>query len=400
LRLTNEEEHVLKGESGEGPQKAMELLAAIGDAFEAERMIPVTCAHVARSGQEGDLYFVEMLAKGGASCKIPTTVNPIVDFDYFQNVIDATEYEASMARKVKEYYREIGAILSDSCVPYLVGNLPAYGEHVAFSESSVTCFANSVLGAATNREASVTALAAGIIGSTPDYGLHQKDKRRGTILVEVEANLKDGYSYSLLGQYVGKKVGYGTPVFVGIRARPTIDQYTNLCVCLNVAGAIPMFHIPGLTVEARTLDEAFGGNVPQDKIVVTDHDLQQTHEELQTSTGDIDFVLLGCPHYSLSQLAELGKLLKGKRIRGGVSFWVNTSAATRLHAGRTGYVRAIEEAGAEVIVDTCVDMFCWNNLRGKIGMTDSPKCAYYRRFGLSVKVGSMEECVAASVEKG
>lgn len=397
MRLTNEEEHVLKGEYGEGAQKAMELLAAVGDAFDAERMIPVTCAHVARTGQEGDLYFVEILAKGGASCKIPTTVNPIVDFDYFQNVINVTEYEASMAGKVKSYYKEIGAVMSDSCVPYLVGNIPEYGEHVAFSESSATCYVNSVLGALTNRESSATALAAGIIGSTPEYGLHQKDKRRGTILVEVEAKLKDGYSYSVLGQYVGKKVGYGIPVFVGIANRPTIDQYTNLCAMMNVTGAIPMFHIPGFTVEARTLDEAFGGNVPEDKMVVTDHDLQQTHEELQTSTGDIDFVMLGCPHYSLGQMAELGKLLKGKRIRESVSFWVNTSATTRLLADRTGYVRAIEESGAHVIVDTCLDMFCWNNLRGKTGMTDSPKCAYYKRFGF-VRVGSAEECVAASVQ--
>ena len=400
MHLTNEEELMLKGEYGEGTREAMELLVAIGDAFDAERMIPVTRAHAASSGQEGDLYFVEMLAKGGAFCKIPTTTNPVVDFDYFQKVINiADEHEeASVAWKVKDCYKKIGAIMSQSCIPYLAENIPEYGEHVAFSESSATPYVNSVIGALTNRESIQTALAAGVIGKTPEYGLHLKENRRGTVLVKVEADLKHGYSYSLLGQYVGKKISYGIPVFIGIARRATVDQYINLCAMMNVTGAIPMFHVPGFTPEARTVEEAFGRNVPEEKITVTDHELQQTHMELQTTTGDVDAIILGCPHYNLDQMAELARLLRGKKIRAGVSFWVNTSATTKLLAERAGYVRTIEESGAHVVVDTCIDMFCWNHLRGRAGMTDSPKCAYYRRFG-PVKVGSIGECVAASVEK-
>jgi predicted aconitase len=397
LYLTGEEERVLEGGRGQGAQTAMELLVAIGDAFDAERMIPVSRAHAASSGQEGDLYFVEMLAKGGAFCRIPTTTNPIADFEYFQKVINiADEHEeASVAWKTKNYYRQIGAILSQSCIPYLAENIPEYGEHVAFSESSATPFVNSVIGALTNRESIQTALAAGIIGRTPEYALHLKENRKGTLSVKVEANLEDGYRYSLLGQYVGKKVGYGIPVFVGISKRPTIDQYINLCAMMNVTGAIPMFHVPGFTPEARTVEEAFGGETPEEKITVTDHELQETHAELQTATGDIDAVILGCPHYNLDQMAELAGLLNGKKIRDNVSFWVNTSATTKLLAERAGYVRVIEESGAHVVIDTCIDMFCWNNLRGRTGMTDSPKCAYYRRFG-PVKVGNMRECVAVS----
>ncbi len=391
---------MLRGEFGEGTQKAMELLVAIGEAFDAERMIPVTRAHAASSGQEGDLYFVEMLAKGGAFCRIPTTTNPIADFEYFQRIINiADEHEeASVAWKTKNYYTQIEAIMSQSCIPYLAENIPEYGEHVAFSESSATPYVNSVLGALTNRESIQTALAAGVIGKTPEYGLHLKENRKGTILVKVEANLKDGYSYSLLGQYVGKNIGYGIPVFLGISKRPTIDQYIDLCAMMNVTGAIPMFHIPGFTVEAKTVEEAFSRDVPEDKIAVTDFELRQTEAELQTATGDIDIVILGCPHYNLDQMAEVARLLKGRKIRRDVSFWVNTSATTKILAERAGYGRPIEEAGAHVIVDTCIDMFCWNNLRGKTGMTDSPKCAYYRRFG-PVRVASVAECVAASVEK-
>ena len=400
MHLTNDEEKILKGDLGEGEQKAMELLVAIREAFDAKRMIPVTRAHAASSGQEGDLFFVEILAKGNAVCKVPTTTNPVVDFEYFQKIINiADEHEeASVAWRTKEYYRRIGAIMSQSCIPYLAENIPEYGEHVAFSESSATPYVNSVIGALTNRESIQTALAAGVIGETPEFGLHLHENRVGTILVSVEANLNDGYSYSLLGQYVGKKIKYGIPVLVGITKRPTIDQYVNFCAMTNTSGAIPMFHIPGFTAEAKTVEEAFGGNTQHEKIVVTDRELRETEEELQTATGDIEAVILGCPHYNLDQMSQLAHLLKGKKVRDGISFWVNTAATTKLLAEKTGYVQTIEESGAHVVVDTCIDMFCWNNLKGKTGMTDSPKCAYYRRFG-PVKVGNMQDCVAAALRK-
>jgi len=399
LHLTREDEQILRGEHGAGRQAAMELLVAIGEAFDAPRMIPVNRAHAASSGQEGDLYFVEILAKGGATCKVTTTTNPIADFDYFQQIMNIAEEhdEASIAWKTKNYYKQIGAVMSQSCIPYLAENIPEYGEHVAFSESSATPYVNSVIGGLTNRESIQTALAAGVLGETPEYGMHLKENRKGTVLVKVEANLSDGYSYSLLGQYVGKKIASGIPVFAGIPKRPRIDQYINLCAMLNVTGAIAMFHIPSVTVEARTEEEAFAGDKPKDRIVVTNRELEETEKELQTATSPVSVVILGCPHYNLDQMAELATLVKGKKVRDGMTFWVNTSATTKLMADRAGHTQTIHESGAHLVVDTCIDMFCWNNLRDKTGMTDSPKCAYYRRFG-PVKVGTMEECVTTAME--
>jgi predicted aconitase len=397
--LTKAEEAMLGGEHGEGVQKAMELLVAIGEAFDAPKMIPVTRAHAASSGQEGDLFFIEMLAKGGAHCKIPTTTNPVVDFEYFQNVIDIGEQheEASVAWKVKRYYKEIGAVMSQSCIPYLAENIPQFGEHVAFSESSATPYVNSVIGAFSNRESIQTALAAGVIGETPEFGLHMRDNRKGTVLVKVKTELRNGFDYSILGQYVGKKIGNGIPVFDGIKKRPSIDQYINLCAMMNVTGAIPMFYIPGYTIGANTVEEAFAGKLPQQRIDVSDQEMKQTNDELQTTSGDIDLVMLGCPHYNLDQMGEVARLLNGKRLRPNVSFWINTSATTKIMAERAGYLKTLQDVGARVIVDTCIDMFCFNEMKGKTGMTDSPKCAYYRRFG-NVKVGSVAECVAAAVE--
>jgi hypothetical protein len=397
MYLTKEEERILDGEFGEGLQKAMDLLVAIGDAYDAEKLIPISRAHVASSGQEGDMYFVELLANGGASCMVPTTTNPVYDMEHFHSIFEISEEEAEVPRRVKEAYKRIGAILSWCCTPYLTENIPLYGEHIAFSESSATPYVNSVIGARTNREAAQSALAAGVIGKTPKYGLHLKGNRKGTLLVKVEATLKDEFDYTLLGQYVGRQIGYGIPVFTGISRRPTTEELINLCAMLNTSGAVPMFHIPEYTVEAKTVEEAFQGDTPLDKITVTDRELKQTYEDLQMTTGKIDLVTLGCPHYTLKQVEEVARLLKGKKIHPDVSFWVCTSATAKLLAERNGYVDIIKQAGGHIVADTCIDEPCWNPYKEKVGATDSPKCAYYRRFKEAIVI-RLKDCVEAAIK--
>ncbi|HKZ94641.1 MAG TPA: aconitase X catalytic domain-containing protein [Candidatus Bathyarchaeia archaeon] len=397
MHLTREEERILKGESGEGTRKAMELLVAIGDAYDAPRLIEVSRAHAASSGQEGDLYFVELLAKGGATCKVPTSTNPVYDMECFDKMFRIPKEDSDVARRVMKGYKQIGAILSWCCTPYITENIPMYGENVSFSESSATPFVNTVIGARTNREAAQSALAAGVVGKTPEYGLYFEENRRGTAVVKVNATLRDEFDYSLLGQYVGKQIGYGIPVFTGISRRPSTEEMINLCAMLNTSGAIPMFHIPGITVEAPTLKEAFGGNTPKQEITVTGRELKETQEDLQTASGKVDIVQLGCPHYTLKQVVDVARLLQGKRIHRGVSFWICTSATALFLAERMGYVDAIEKAAGYVVADTCIDMVCWNGFKDKVGMTDSPKCAYYRRFK-DVIVARLPDCVKAAVE--
>ena len=398
MHLTKEEERILNGECGEGTQKAMELLVAIGDACDAEKMIPVSRAHAASSGQEGDLHFVELLANGGAHCKVPTSTNPVYDIEYFEGLFDfIPKDEAEVARRVMEAYKRVGAILSWSCVPYLAENIPLYGETVAFSESSATPYVNSVIGARTNREAAQSALAAGVVGKTPKYGLLIKENRKGTHLIKVQTALKDEFDYTLLGYYVGKQVEYGIPVLTGVTRQPSTEELINFCAMSNVSGAISMFYIPGFTIEAKTVKDAFQGDIPQDKITVTNRELKRACEELQTTSGKIDFVMLGCPHYTLKQVEEVARLLDGKKIHDGVSFWVCTSATARMLAERTGYVDTIERAGGHVVIDTCIDEPCWIAYKNKVGMTDSPKCAYYKRFK-DVIVSRLQDCTEAAIE--
>jgi len=395
--LAKEEERILAGEFGEGTRKALELLVAIGDAYDAEKMIPINRAHAASSGQEGDLYFVELLADGGARCRVPTSTNPVYDIAYFHRLSDAIpEDEAEVARRVMEAYKRVGAILSWSCTPYMAENIPLYGETVAFSESSATPYVNSVIGARTNREAAQSALAAGVIGKVPRYGLLIRENRKGTHLVNVEATLKDEFDYTLLGYYVGKRIGYGIPVLTGISRQPSTEEFINFCAMSNVSGAISMFHMPGFTIEASTVEEAFQGDFSGDRITVTDRELKECYEELQTTSGKIDFVILGCPHYTLKQLGDVARLLNGKKIHDGVSFWVCTSATGKVLAERNGYVSVIEKAGGHVVVDTCIDEPCWIAYKNKVGVTDSPKCAYYRRFKEAM-VARLQDCVEAAI---
>ena len=397
MNLTREEERILKGEFGEGTQRALELLVAIGEAYDAEKMVPVTRAHAASSGQEGDLYFVELLANGGAFCRIPTTTNPVYDLDYFDSLFEIPKGEAEVARRVMEAYRRLGAILSWSCTPYITENIPLYGETVAFSESSATPYVNSVIGARTNREAAQSALASGVVGKTPKYGLHIRENRKGTVLVRVNATLKDEFDCTLLGYYVGKRIGYGIPVLTGMSRPPNTEELINFCAMSNTSGAISMFYIPGCTVEATTVEEAFQGDAPGDRIEVTDNELEEIYEELQTTSGRIDFVMLGCPHYTFNQVEKVAGLLNGKKVHDGVSFWVCTSATTKALAQRSGYVDIIEAAGGHVVVDTCIDEPCWTMYKGKVGMTDSPKCAYYRRFKEAI-VSRLQDCTEAAVK--
>ena len=323
MHLTKGEERILKGESGTGTQNAMEMLVAIGDAYDAEKMVPITRAHAAASGQEGDLYWAELLADGGAKCQVPTSTNPVYDLKYFHSMFkDIPKDEAEVARRVMQAYRKLGAIVSWSCVPYLCENIPLPGETVAFSESSATPYVNSVIGAYTNREAAQSALAAGVIGKVPKYGLLIKENRKATFLVDVKASLEDEFDYTLLGYLVGKIVGYGIPALTGITRLPSTEELINFCAMSNTSGAISMFYMPGYTVEASTVKEAFQGDMPKEKVTVTDRELKTVQEELQTTSGKIDFVQLGCPHYTLKQIADVARLLEGKKIHDGITFGV------------------------------------------------------------------------------
>ncbi len=397
MNLTSVEMDMLSGKFGAGTATAMKILAAIGDAFGAARMVEISRAHVALSNQEADLWFVEKLVSGGAACRVSPTVNPGFNLEYFQNITEIKAEDEEVIKRTRSAYKTIGATLTYNCTPYLEKNIPRFGEITAYSESSATPYVNSVCGARTNRESAQSALCAAVAGRTPLYGFLLDENRAGTVLVEVKADLKDEFDYQMLGYCVPKKTGPGVPVFTGMPRSITPESLMNLGAQLNTAGAVSMFHIVGVTPEAPTLEAAFHDDVPCQSVVITDSDLKNTLDAISAGGGKIDFAMFGCPHFTIGQVCEIVRLLGGRRFA--VEFWVLTSSLTRELARRMGYLEIIKEAGGHIVDDTCIDQPCWRRLYGKKGITDSPKCAYYtRRRNMEFVIRSLPECVEAAVK--
>ncbi len=403
MYLTDEEKRILDGERGKGEMKAMQLLVALGKTFDAEKLIPVTRTHVALSGQEGDTYWCELLVDGGAVCKVPPTTNPSWDVANLTKLYEVTPEERELGLRTIDVYRRIGAKLTFDCAPGLGSNAPFSGEHVAFSESSATPYVNAVLGARSNRESSVSALAAAVIGKTPLYGFHLPENRRGDFSVDVEASLNEPYDWGLLGYFVGKHAGSRTPVlrFRNLERKPKPEEFLYFGAEAATSGAVAMYHMVGITPEAPTLEAAFGGKkAPDAELTIRDADLaeQETTLSVDKGSGAVNLVMLGCPQYSYDQLSDVERLMAGRKVHPDSAFWILTSAGTAELAARSGMRARLEELRVRLAADTCIDEPCWKSFEGGLGVTDSPKCAYYReRRGQPFVIRRLSACVEAAV---
>lgn len=399
--LNDDEKRMLDGSMGQGVQRAMELQAAVAKAFDAEKMVSVSRTHVALSGQEGDTYWCETLVNGGAKCKVPCTTNPAWDVKVLTQHYGVTQDELNLVLRTYDVYTRIGAIMSLSCTPELQQNVPSFGEIVAFSESSATPYINSVLGARSNRESSVSALAAAVTGVTPLYGLMFEENRRGTMLVDIDFFPEDIYDWGIMGWYIGRFVGAEIPVlrFKNLPRRPRPEMLVYLGAELNTSGAVPMYHIVGVTPEAPTLEAAFGGKKPLKELHVTAKNIKEQEDILSEKGSRINLVMLGCPHYTLAQVQELDVMMKGRKSV--VPFWVLVSEDTLTLAKRCGVFQSLEGCGVGLVAETCIDEPCFKIFEGGLGMTDSPKCAYYReRRGQPFIIRRLSECVEAAVKGG
>lgn len=399
MNLTEEQQKMLGGDYGEGMAMAMEIQAAIGETFEAERMVPITRAHVALSAQDADLWFAEKLLSKGARCRIAPTINPSIDISYLnEHLFEVPEEGKNIVNATNEAYKKLGAQLTFNCTPYLQQNVPAFGEVIAFSESSATPYVNSVIGARTNREGANSALCAAITGLVPEYGLLLDENRKAEILVEVSADVRSDFDYQLLGWcYPEKYKGLENPVFNGIKNRPTPEGFMNFGAQLNTSGCVSMYHIAGITPEAPTVEAALGGKKAKETITITDADLALTKKNLCGEPGSIDFAMFGCPHITIRQVAAVAGVCAGRRFT--VDTWFLTSSLTKELARRMGYLDVIERAGGHIITDTCIDVPpCWKPYYGKVGVTDSPKCAYYNEIrGMKFIIRPIEEAVEAAI---
>lgn len=397
MHLTQHQQDMLDGKYGKGAAYAMKIQAAIGESFGAERMVPITRAHVALSNQEADLWFAEKMLAGGAKCRITPTVNPGFCLEFFRNRdMVAPEY-ADLMQRTHNAYKALGAQLSYNCTPYIDTNVPNYREVIAFSESSATPYANAVWGARTNREGANSALCAAITGCVPEYGLLLDENRKGDILVEIQADVKNDFDYHIIGM-LGKKIGEGIPVFTGFpKETITKEALRNLGAQLNTSGAYGMYHIVGVTPEAPDLETAFGGKAPKRTVVITNEDKEAILKEISLEgSRTIDFAMFGCPHFTLEEVKYIAEKLEGKKLE--KEMWILTSSHVKEMAVRMGFDQIITDAGGFIVPDSCPDQPCWRHLTGKVGITESPKCAYYpQRRGIHFVIRDLDTCIEAAL---
>jgi len=408
MRLTKEENDMLAGKYGYPVQKSMEILVSLGECYNAEKMIPITSAHllpnIGMLGKGGALFIQEIADRGGKFV-VPSTTNPSSIDPSAWKEFGISEEFADEQIKLNKAFTDMGTFLCDTCTPYVVGHVPRMRDHVAWNESSAIIFANSVLGARTNREGGPSALAAALTGRVPEYGYHLDQNRYGDLRILVTAKLEHLHDYGTLGFFTGRVAEDRVPVFAGTPASVSWDELKLLGAAAATSGSVTLYHVVGITPEAPTEAVAFGGKKPQEWPTVEfgEKELRETEESLSKATArEVDLVAFGCPHASITEIREIARLLSGRKLKSGVELWVSTSRIVKAYAEMMGYVDIIEASGARVTCHTC-PLSPYEGFLEDLGhrtiATNSPKLACYVGQGQDVLpyYGSLERCVEAAV---
>ncbi|XRP97136.1 aconitase X [Methanocaldococcus sp. 16A] len=382
MYLTKEEEKILDGEYGEALRRCMNLLVSLGDIYGAEKLIPINSAQISGVSYKtiGDigLEFLEDFAKENVKVKVHSTLNPAgMDLDIWKELRIEEEF-AKKQLKIIEAFKKMGVEIGCTCTPYLVGNLPKFGEHISWAESSAVSFANSVLGAKTNREGGPSALASAIIGKTPYYGYHLDENRKATHIIELDnqliSNFKFGESfYGALGYLVGKIVKNGVPYFENLyKLLPNNDDLKSLGAAMAASGGVALYHAKHLTAECK-VKEVIDDKV--EKISIGVDEIIEAYEKLNTTNEEPDLICVGCPHCSLMEIKKIAEILKDKKLD--ADLWVCCSLHIKAIADRMGYSKIIEKAGGKIIKDTCMVVSPIEDLGYKKVATNSGKAAVY-----------------------
>lgn len=399
---------MLDGGHGGAVQLAMRLIVQLAAIVDAPRLIDVTCAHIDSCLYHGPVGvdFAERLVQLGGQVRVPTTLNvSSLDLLHPENYIGDGE-TATQARRLMDAYVALGCKATWTCAPYQLPQRPGFGEQIAWAESNAIVFANSVLGARTNRYGDFIDICAALTGRVPDAGLHQRAARRGQVLFQPidipERLLHEDIFYAILGHIVGAQTGNYIPVIDGLPATVTEDQLKALGAGAASSGAVALFHAVGITPEAPTLDAALQGQAPLCVVKVSREMVLSTRDELCTSSEHkVAGVSLGTPHFSVAEFAQLLDLLDGVTLHADVDFWISTGRDVLAEVKRRGWDHQLRVAGVKVVVDTCT--YITAILRDKPGvmMTNSAKWAHYApgNVGARVVFGSLLECVR-SAEQG
>ena len=409
VALSEKDRGMLNGEHGEATQLAMSILVRMAEVYGATEMMDVTQAHIDGCGllRAAGLEFAETLAALGGRVFIPTTLNMLpLDLQNWRQFGVPEDFAAKAIRLAKAY-TDMGCIPTWTCAPYQGYLTPRFGQQIAWAESNAIVYANSVLGARTNRYGDYIDICAAITGRVPKHGLHLKHNRKGQVLlrlVDIEpAVLWDDTLYPVLGHLIGPLAQDKIPVIEGLPAGANGDQLKALGAAAASSGAVALFHAIGVTPEANTLEEAFQGDAPERVIDIHPSDLLAARADLSTAEegAKLDLVVLGCPHFSFAefeQLAELIQAEKAQSIHPDVKFIVTSNQVAYSLLQRSDFMDVLIAFGVQITLDTCVFHTPIVPPDAKVMMTNSGKCAYYApgELGLQVAFGGMADCVRSA----
>ncbi|MFA9402959.1 MAG: aconitase X [Anaerolineales bacterium] len=407
LYLSDYDRELLAGERGPGAQMAMRIIVRMAEILGVERLIDIEAAHIDSSLYMGaaTLEFAEKLVVLGAKVSVPSTLNVSgVDEHGWMHWAVPPDWAENAKRQMRAY-QEMGCIPTWTCAPYQTEFKPKFGQQIAWGESNAIVFANSIIGARTERYPDLLDICAAITARVPAAGLHLEENRAGQVLLrlkEVPDRVQRHESfYPVLGHLMGKISGEKNPVVVGMEVEPEWDQLKALGAAAASSGTVGLFHLVGITPEAPTLEDAFQGNEPEQEIDVTMEHLREAWRELSTASGrELDLVVLGCPHFSLAEFERLALLLDGQEKHKDVEFLVNSNRTMRALADEEGYLRSLEAFGGVVTVDTCPLATPMLSPDIDVVMTNSAKYSYYAPGMLDERVvfGTLEDCVLSAVE--
>lgn len=385
LILSGPEEQMLSGRDGPATRKAMQILVALGRIYGAQRMVPVHSVQISgvsfdNLGDAG-LEFLNEMAEGGGRTRVKTTLNPAgMDIENWR-ALGISESFAIKQNQVIEAFTSMGVNPTCTCTPYLAGNLPGFGETVAWAESSAVCYANSVIGARTNREGGPSALAAALTGITPEYGFHLSENRKPGITFQIKAEISGSHDFGALGKVLGQNLEKirpkPVPFIEGIE-KASLEELKSLCASIATYGGAALFHIRGITPESDQYP------CPEESIQVNRADIDLATQSMNSAdANEVDFVSLGCPHLTIEEIARIAILLAGKRVK--KTFWITTSRPIKREADRLGYTALIETAGALFATDTCCVVA---PITGRFNalLTDSAKACFYAEARNKFKV--------------
>ena len=393
MHLTREEEKMYGGEEGLAVEKCMEILVALGDIYGAEKLVPITSAQISgvsyKTIGDAGLEFLEDLSID-AHVRVPSTLNPAgVDLQIWRELGFSEEFTKKQLAIV-DAYRKMGVSTTCTCTPYLVGTVPTLGSHIAWSESSAVCYANSVLGARTNREGGPGALSAAICGRTAMYGYHLNEGRHPNLLVELETSVK-GSDFGAVGYLVGNTVGGGIPYFK-FKNTPSTDQLKWLGAALASSGAVALYHVENTTPESKWALKVIKEEKIE-KLSINRVNIDETKVKLSTTDEKPDLICVGCPHASLEEIKRVAEIVAGRRLEN--MLWVCTSISVKAASDRMGYTKIIEKAGGKMVCDTCMVVAPIEELDYKVVGVDSAKAANYvpNMCGLDVVYNDLENLI-------